>query len=76
MAKKMNQEKSHGGAAGGSVGRRVVAASVRGVRSAFCLHFAARVVVRGSRNGNFFSREQFFGLVTMCLLCSNFLLLG
>ena len=57
-------------------GRGGAAIKLREARSAFCLHFAARVVVRGSRNGNFFSREQFFGLVTMCLLCSNFLLLG
>ena len=72
----MNQEKSHGGAAGGSVGREAAAASMRKARSAFCLHFTARVVVRGSRNGRFFSREQFFGLVTSCLLRNNFLFLG
>ena len=47
-----------------------------GARSAFCLHFATRVVVPGSQNSGFFSREVSFGTVTLCLLCNNFLLLG
>ena len=46
------------------MGRGVCVVSVRGARSAFCLRFAARVVLHGSQNGSFFSREVSFGTVT------------
>ena len=49
-----------------SAGGAGAAVQIRGVRSALCLPFTARVIVHDSQNGGFFSREVSFRPVTLC----------